>query len=132
MNVQVWADESDANAFSMRAWLPVDRCAHRRCGAGNDSFDQRTEPALQRGVIAVQPAVADLAPTLAAVRIPTLVIVGARDRLSLDASRALARALPNAELVEIPDAGHLVNLARPTEFNAAVAAFLDALPPESA
>jgi len=85
-----------------------------------------------RGVIAVQPAVADLAPTLAAVRIPTLVIVGARDRLSLDASRALARALPSAQFVEIADAGHLVNLARPTEFNAAVAAFLDALPPESA
>src|SRR6476660_9593023 len=54
MNVQVRADESDANAFPMRAWLPVDRCAQRRCGAGYDSFDQRTEPALQHGVIAVQ------------------------------------------------------------------------------
>jgi pimeloyl-ACP methyl ester carboxylesterase len=32
-------------------------------------------------------------------------------------------------LVEIPDAGHLVNLARPKEFNAAVADFLDQLPP---
>jgi len=85
-----------------------------------------------RGVIAVQPAASDLAPALAAVRIPTLVVVGGRDRLSLDASRALARALPGAELVEIPDAGHLVNLARPAEFNAAVSAFLDALPTESA
>jgi pimeloyl-ACP methyl ester carboxylesterase len=81
-----------------------------------------------RGVIAVQPSVADLAPALAAVRIPTLVVVGARDRLSLDACRALARALPNARLDEIPGAGHLVNLARPADFNAAVSAFLDALP----
>jgi pimeloyl-ACP methyl ester carboxylesterase len=83
-----------------------------------------------RGVIAVQPSVAELAPVVAAVRIPTLVVVGARDRLSLDACRALARALPNAELVEIPDAGHLVNLARPSEFNAAVSTFLDAVPPD--
>jgi len=82
-----------------------------------------------RGVIAVQPAVADLAPALAALRIPTLVIVGTRDRLSLAPSRALAEAIPGARLVEIPDAGHLVNLARPVEFNTAVAEFLAALPP---
>lgn len=77
-----------------------------------------------RGVIAVQPSAAVLAPLVAELRIPTLVIVGTRDRLSLDASRAVAAALPRARLVEIPDAGHLVNLARPTEFNAAVADFL--------
>lgn len=77
-----------------------------------------------RGVIAVQPSVATLAPLVAALRVPTLVVVGARDRLSLAASRALAAALPYAALVEIPEAGHLVNLARPAEFNAAVADFL--------
>ena len=78
-----------------------------------------------RGVIARQPSVAALAPDLAALDVPTLVVVGARDRLSLLPSRDLAAALPAARLVEIPDAGHLVNLARPAEFNAAVAAFLD-------
>lgn len=82
-----------------------------------------------RGVIAVQPAVAELAPALVALRVPTLVIVGARDRLSLASSRALAAAIPAARLVEIPDAGHLVNLAQPGAFNAAVASFLDTLPP---
>jgi pimeloyl-ACP methyl ester carboxylesterase len=85
-----------------------------------------------RGVIAAQPAVADIAGSLAGVGIPTLVVVGSRDRLSLAPSRDLAAALPAARLVEIPDAGHLVNLARPTEFNAAVTAFLDALPQDSA
>jgi pimeloyl-ACP methyl ester carboxylesterase len=78
-----------------------------------------------RGVIALQPAVDTLRPLLARVTIPTLVVVGARDRLSAEPSRALAEAIPSARLVEIPGAGHLVNLARPTEFNAAVAAFLD-------
>jgi pimeloyl-ACP methyl ester carboxylesterase len=82
-----------------------------------------------RGIIAVQPSVDDLAAVLPHVRVPTLVVVGERDRLSLDASRALAEALPAAALVEIPDAGHLVNLARPSEFNAAVASFLADLPP---
>lgn len=79
-----------------------------------------------RGVIAVQPDAATLAARTARLRMPALVVVGARDRLSLDASRALAGAIPSAEFVEIADAGHLVNLARPAEFNAAVAAFLDA------
>lgn len=81
-----------------------------------------------RGVIARQPSIASLAPTLATVAIPTLVVVGARDRSSLAPSRDLAAALPAARLVEIPDAGHLVNLAQPAEFNAAVGAFLDILP----
>lgn len=79
-----------------------------------------------RRVIAAQPSVAALAPLVARLRVPTLVVVGARDRLSLDASRAVAAAVPGAALVEIPEAGHLVNLARPDEFDAAVAAFLDA------
>lgn len=81
-----------------------------------------------RGVIAVQPAVATLAPALAALTVPTLVVVGARDRLSLAPCRALAAALPAVRLVEIAEAGHLVNLARPAEFNAAVGTFLAALP----
>jgi pimeloyl-ACP methyl ester carboxylesterase len=80
-----------------------------------------------RGVIAVQPDVVTLAPAVAALAVPTLVVVGARDRMSLAASRALAAALPSARLVEIPDAGHLVNLAQTAAFNAAVAEFLAAL-----
>ena len=82
-----------------------------------------------RGLIAVQPAVATLAPALATLRVPTLVIVGDRDRLSLAPCRDLAAALPDARLVEIPDAGHLVNLARPVAFDAAIAAFLDTRAP---
>jgi pimeloyl-ACP methyl ester carboxylesterase len=80
-----------------------------------------------RGVIAQQPSVATLAPALATLAVPTLVIVGTRDRSSLAPCRALAAAVPGARLVEIADAGHLVNLARPAEFNAAVAEFLSDL-----
>jgi len=58
---------------------------------------------------------------------PALVIVGERDR-GLPASRALAATLPRARLVVVEGAGHVVNLARPAEFNAAVAEFLATVP----
>ena len=86
--------------------------------------DPRAMAHTLRGVIAVQPAAAALAPALAVLRVPTLVVVGTRDRTSLAASRAVAAAIPGARLVEIADAGHLVNLVRPAEFNRAVADFL--------
>ncbi|HLY36815.1 MAG TPA: alpha/beta hydrolase [Candidatus Binatia bacterium] len=77
-----------------------------------------------RGVIAVQPSVDELAPRLRNVEQPALVIVGANDRLSLAPSRALAAALPRAHLVVVEGAGHVVNLARPAEFNRALGDFL--------
>lgn len=77
-----------------------------------------------RELIAVQPTVAEMAPALGAVTSPALVIVGAEDRPSLATSRALADALPNARLVVVPAAGHLVNVAQPATFNAEVAGFL--------
>jgi pimeloyl-ACP methyl ester carboxylesterase len=47
-------------------------------------------------------------------RVPTLVVVGARDRLTPPAhGRAIAAALPDAELVEIADGGHVVILEHP-------------------
>jgi pimeloyl-ACP methyl ester carboxylesterase len=39
-------------------------------------------------------------------------------------SRALAAAIPGAELVIIPGAGHLVNVEQPEAFNSALAAWL--------
>jgi len=77
-----------------------------------------------RGVIAAEPAVADLRPRLAALRLPVLVVVGGEDRMSLAPSRELAGAIPRARLVIIEGAGHVVNLAQPAAFNAAVEEFL--------
>jgi pimeloyl-ACP methyl ester carboxylesterase len=81
-----------------------------------------------RGVLAVQPSVAAMAPELRGLACPTLVLVGAEDRTSLAPSHALAEALPNSRLVVIPDAGHVVNLAAPDAFNRAVLDLLDRLP----
>ena len=62
---------------------------------------------------------------LPAIGCPTLVIAGALDKISPpDEMAAMARAIPNARLVEIPGAGHLSNLEQPEAFVAAVASFL--------
>ncbi|HZP42857.1 MAG TPA: alpha/beta fold hydrolase [Candidatus Binatia bacterium] len=84
-----------------------------------------------RGLACTLRSMPALIPTpedLRRVHVPALVVVGAEDRLSLAASRALGAALPGARLEVVPDAGHVVNLAQPAAFNAALVRFLDALP----
>jgi pimeloyl-ACP methyl ester carboxylesterase len=83
-----------------------------------------------RGYLARLPALDAQAQRLASLAVPTLVIAGERDANSLPPSRRLATLLPRAELVVIPGAGHVVNLAAPAAFNAALISFLDALPDE--
>ena len=80
-----------------------------------------------RGVLANQPSVEELAPSLGGLAIPALVIVGDRDRGSLGPSRVLAAALPAAHLVMVPGAGHIVNLEQPVAFNTALLTFLERL-----
>jgi pimeloyl-ACP methyl ester carboxylesterase len=55
---------------------------------------------------------------------PVLVVVGERDAGSLSACRELAGSLRNATLEIVPEAGHVVNLAQPQRFNAALQGFL--------
>jgi len=50
--------------------------------------------------------------------VPTLVLIGGRDKQTpVSHSRDIVDALPDAELVVLPDAGHLVMLERPDEVN---------------
>jgi 3-oxoadipate enol-lactonase len=62
---------------------------------------------------------------LAAVSVPTLVLVGEDDALSPpDVARDMQARIPGAQLAVLPHAGHLSNLEAADDFNAAVAAFL--------
>jgi 3-oxoadipate enol-lactonase len=71
---------------------------------------------------------ADSSPSLAALRVPTLVLVGAEDVLTPPAeSEALARAIAGARIEVVPRAGHLANLEQEAAVNAALEAFLDRL-----
>lgn len=67
----------------------------------------------------------DAADGLGTVTVPTLVIVGDDDICTPPRyARELCALLPNAELLEIPDAGHGAFAESPAVFNQAVAAFL--------
>jgi pimeloyl-ACP methyl ester carboxylesterase len=87
------------------------------------TFLAKTEPAvLARDFTAS--ARFDATPLLAKVRVPSLLIVGQEDRLTTVAeAEDLARDIAGAELVVIANAGHMVMLERPREFNQALASF---------
>ncbi len=61
---------------------------------------------------------------LAAVEMPTLVLVGEQDRSFLAHSRSMAAAMPDARLVVIPDAGHSPQFENPPAWFEAVSSFL--------
>lgn len=70
----------------------------------------------------------DATPTLGAIRVPALVLVGSEDVLTPPSmAQTLAQGIRGARLQIISGAGHLANLEKPAEFNAAVRAFLDSL-----
>jgi pimeloyl-ACP methyl ester carboxylesterase len=62
------------------------------------------------------------------INVPTLVLVGADDTHFLAAADYMARKIPGATRVTIPDAGHASNLHQPAAFNRAVKDFLAVLP----
>jgi 3-oxoadipate enol-lactonase len=67
----------------------------------------------------------DMRRVAGSVTVPTLVLVGEHDSVAPpDLSRQLAGLIPGAQLVIIPDAGHLPNEETPAAFNEAVRSFL--------
>jgi pimeloyl-ACP methyl ester carboxylesterase len=63
----------------------------------------------------------------AQIEVPVLVICGALDVITPPAgNRTIAENMPNAQYVEIPDAGHASYIDRPDAFNALVRNFLAA------
>ena len=122
--------------------------AERLRGEGNGFLVESPPPLLSadappalweqvRETIADQPAEAiaaaalgmaerrDSSPDLSAIDVPTLVVTSAGDTLiPASVTAAIASHVPGAELVTIPDAGHLSNLEAPAAFNEAVGGFV--------
>jgi pimeloyl-ACP methyl ester carboxylesterase len=89
------------------------------------SVVERTSPAgiaaAQRGM-AARPDMTSLLPTI---KVPTLVIVGEQDAISPPAEmKAIAAAIPGAEFVVIPDAGHMTTMENPAAVNKALVRFV--------
>ena len=66
----------------------------------------------------------DLAPMLAGIQTPALVIHGAGDAIPFASTAGYAEALPNGELLVIEGAGHFPWLEEPVDFFTAVNTFL--------
>jgi pimeloyl-ACP methyl ester carboxylesterase len=89
-------------------------------------------PDSMRAALSVM-AEADQRDLLPRVGVPTLLIWGEQDaRSRLDVARQFQQAIPETELVVIPDAGHVSNLEQPGPFNEAVREFCLAHSPRSA
>lgn len=70
----------------------------------------------------------DSTSTLGDIEAPVLIIHGAEDKLiPVSEAELMYKAIPDAQLVVIPDAGHLPNLEQPDIFNDAVIDFLEEL-----
>ncbi|MCS6866927.1 MAG: alpha/beta fold hydrolase [Gemmataceae bacterium] len=70
----------------------------------------------------------DATPGLAAIAVPTLVLVGEHDAITPPLIAAnLAAQIRTSRLVHIPGAGHLANVENPDAFNAALRSFLGEL-----
>ena len=70
----------------------------------------------------------DSTPLLERIRVPVLVVAGADDQITpAQGMREMASAIPGAEFVVIPDAGHLAPLEQPDAVNSAMTAFLTKL-----
>ena len=84
--------------------------------------ERATIAAAQRGM-AARPDVSDWLPQI---DVPALVLCGIEDQISPPAEmRAIAAAMPQAEFVEIPAAGHMAPMENPAAVNAAIEAFLN-------
>ncbi len=60
---------------------------------------------------------------------PTLVVWGDQDaRSPIEVAHQFQETIPGAELVIIPNAGHLSNLEQPQAFDAAVVGFCTSIP----
>ena len=70
---------------------------------------------------------ADSRPMLGSIRVPTLILVGEGDELTPpDRAAEMARAIPGAREVRVPDCGHLSTLERPHEVTRALLDWLEA------
>ena len=114
---------------------PLDSPAHLKLLAerpGYREFNARklraTSGDMYRAMIAVITGAEDRLESLAAIRVPTLVLVGEQDTPFIKASENMAKTIPGAELVVLPDAGHSPQFENEDAWWGALSGFLAGLP----
>lgn len=126
-----FADPQEAMAAMRALGVRVDelffkerfRYNYRRRDDGRYVF--AFDPQLARQTVAeMSSGAADDRELLCKIEVPTLIVHGAHSAIPLEELRGVADAMPDATLVDIPEAGHTVQLDNPTALLAAVRAFL--------
>jgi 2-succinyl-6-hydroxy-2,4-cyclohexadiene-1-carboxylate synthase len=110
----LWSSQS-ALPDARRAALRAQRLANSARGLANS---------LRGSGAAVEAPAID---RLAAMRVPTLLIVGALDAKYIGLGRFMEASMPAARLTVIDGAGHAVHLEEPAAYASAVAEFLEAV-----
>jgi len=88
----------------------------------------RVDPGILHGDFSACNAL-DITDAVAGIRIPTLVICGAEDKMTPPSlSQSITECIPGAKFTLIEGAGHFVMMENPEAFNAALADFVNALP----
>ena len=110
---------------------PLDTPAYARMVEQDPSYkeygDRKTlaaSPAMWAGLVDELVEGEDRLELLAALRVPTLVVVGEQDAPFLSHSERMARAIPGAHLEVIADAGHSPQFENPPAWFAAVSGWL--------
>ena len=116
-----------AAAGSMRAFAEM-RAA--QLGLPPDRLEETIEQMACKNVSCYEAATIatwtnDYRDTLSSIHVPTLVAYGKNDAVAPAAlSQEIAKGIPGARLIEIPDAGHVANADNPRAFNALLKEFL--------
>jgi len=66
----------------------------------------------------------DVRDMISLIKVPTLIVVGEKDKLNLKASKYLNRKIENSELRIVSGSGHTVMVEKPNEFNHIVENFI--------
>jgi 3-oxoadipate enol-lactonase len=124
-NVAEWGSGRVADMMGPKLFAPATFQEQPQVVAAVRGIVERTPPAgiaaAQRGM-AVRPDVTAMLPTI---KVPALILVGEQDAISPPAEmRKIADAIPNAEYVVIPRAGHMTTMEEPQSVNAALADFV--------
>lgn len=112
-----WADDFDKRGLAALGAGAEVRASHHRSAAGL--------ALAARGILAQRDA--RVLESLSAIKVPTLIVVGAEDKPFLAAADMMAAKIPGATKVVLADAGHAANIDQPDAFNAVVLEFLAGL-----
>ena len=115
---QYLADPAGVTKAFVAASVPGPQAAHLRCWL--EHIGQRSDPAQAARFFAALEH-ADVAPRLAEVRVPTLVIHGSADAIvPVSVAEMMTRQIPESRLVALPEGDHGPVVSQPREVAAAI------------